>query len=158
MATRGIALLSCALLVAGLVGVLGFSGGASAEVTELGARLTGAKEIPDAGDPDGRGVARVRLFEGRRMVCFRLGWRHIQSPFMAHIHEGTADVAGDIVVVLFMEDPPVQLPEQIHAVKGCAKDVSRALIRDIAADPRKYYVNIHNPDFPAGALRGQLHF
>jgi hypothetical protein len=26
----------------------------------------------------------------------------------------------------------------------------------IAADPRGYYVNVHNLEFPGGAIRGQL--
>jgi CHRD domain-containing protein len=31
------------------------------------------------------------------------------------------------------------------------------LARKIAASPRDWYVNLHTADFPAGAVRGQLH-
>jgi hypothetical protein len=38
---------------------------------------------------------------------------------------------------------------------GCAA-VSRELALEIIRDPADYYVNVHNAEFPGGALRGQL--
>jgi hypothetical protein len=32
------------------------------------------------------------------------------------------------------------------------------LVADIAANPSEYYVNVHNKPYPAGAIRGQLHY
>jgi hypothetical protein len=34
--------------------------------------------------------------------------------------------------------------------------VAADLLEAIAADPAGYYVNLHNPRFPGGAIRGQL--
>ena len=129
--------------------------GASARTTRLEAGLIGEREVPGPGDADGTGGAHIRLNAESQRVCFRLSWRRITPPAAAHIHEGRRGVAGPVVVTLFASTAP--LPATIHAVGGCARDVPRSLIREIRQHPRHYYVNVHNADFPAGAIRGQLH-
>jgi CHRD domain len=116
----------------------------------LTASLNGAQEVPGPGDPDGRGSALIRLLPRFEAVCFRLSWRNIANPTAAHIHVGRKGVAGPIVVNL------VTSPVTGNAKQGCVSDVPLALIRQIRANPRRYYVNIHNASFPAGAIRGQL--
>ena len=119
---------------------------------KLSASLTGAKEVPKAGDPDGRGKAQIRLKKAR--ICFRLAWRKIDAPTAAHIHVGTKKVAGPVVVTLL--DVPGGLGAPVSRVGGCVK-ADRALIAKIRKNPRGYYVNIHNAEFTGGAIRGQLH-
>ena len=119
----------------------------------LAANLTGAKEVPGPGDEDGRGKARIRL--KRDQVCFELSWRNIDAPTAAHIHSGTREEAGPVVVGLFSVPAP-GLGAPVSSVGGCAP-ADPALIAAIRNDPRAYYVNIHNVPFPAGAIRGQLH-
>jgi len=70
-----------------------------------------------------------------------------ESPW-PHIHRGRAGVKGDIVV---------DLTGSVTAGSYCAKDVRKRLIRNIAEHPRRFYFNVHNEAFPAGAIRGQLH-
>jgi CHRD domain len=125
---------------------------------QLTARLLGGNEVPPA-DPDGRGRAFVDT--GRTRVCFALLWSNIGAPIFAHIHSGVAGVNGPVVVLFFdvpepVGSPPAALPEQITAVGGCVSGQSAALLRDIRRHPGAYYVNIHNVEFPGGAIRGQL--
>jgi hypothetical protein len=111
-----------------------------------GIALTGTVERP-AGDPDGSGTARIFFDVSEGLVCWALVVRGVSPIAAAHIHSGVAGETGPIVV-------PLGAPTR-GASKGCTA-ASRALIRQIIANPAGYYVNTHNADYPAGALRGQL--
>ena len=116
----------------------------AASTTALKARLSGAVEVPEKGDPNGSGSATVRV-KGRQ-VCYSLRYRLINAPNASHIHRGARGEAGPVVVTLFMGKADKT---------GCVK-VSAAVARAIAKRPSAFYVNIHNAKYPAGALRGQL--
>lgn len=152
MRTRNLLVVLVALVLAGVIALVATS---SAATTELRARLRGSEEVPEPGDEDGAGRATIRVNDETYRVCFNLGWRNIGAPTMAHIHEAPDGEAGPVVVTLFTSDAP--LPETIKGVRGCAGEVDPALAQDLIANPSDYYVNIHNPEFPAGAIRGQLH-
>ena len=109
--------------------------------------LTGAAEVPGPGDPDGSGTALLRLNPGQGEICYHLDVTGIAPARAAHIHVGTADVAGPIVVHLAAPTG--------GSASACAT-VDRDLIKAIIQNPEQYYVNVHNAEFPAGALRGQL--
>jgi CHRD domain len=113
----------------------------------LKANLSGAQEVPGPGDEDGRGKALIKVKPNAGEVCFALRWRDIADPTAAHIHKGEKGVAGDIVVDLF---------GGTVRESGCVDVADTELLRDIKRNPRAYYVNIHNADFPGGAIRGQL--
>jgi hypothetical protein len=113
----------------------------------LSTTLTGEAEVPGPGDPDGSGSARITLNPGRGEVCFELTVSDIAPATAAHIHEAAAGVAGDVVVTL---DPPTD-----GSSSGCVS-AARDEIKEILQHPEEYYVNVHNAEFPAGALRGQL--
>ena len=126
----------------------GLAGSISANQAELMATLTGAAEVPGPGSPDGTGMARVFLDPGQGTVCYELTVALTPPAAAAHIHRGAADVSGPIVV-------PFDAPSSGSAT-GCREGVDAALVAEIAQTPADFYVNVHNPDFPAGAIRGQL--
>lgn len=100
--------------------------------------------LASSGDPNGSGSATIRLMPARKRVCADLTWRRIQAPAAAHIHQ-----ASDGAVV-------VDLTSSLKDGSGCATGVSRGMIRAIIAHPRRYYVNVHNATYPAGAIQGTL--
>lgn len=115
----------------------------------LVATLTGAAEVPP-GDPDGSGTALVTLNQGQGEVCWEIRVSDILLPALAaHIHVAPVGVAGPIVV-------PLSAPDASGFAAGCASGVDAGLIRAIRQNPADYYVNVHNADFPPGAVRGQL--
>lgn len=69
---------------------------------------------------------------------------------MSHIHKGTMDVSGDVVV------PANGAPDANGIQNSTSDPADAALIQDILANPAGYYFNVHTDDFPSGALRGQL--
>ena len=150
------ALICVLALVAGALLV----SGAGAATSRRVASLSGENEVPPA-DDNGTGRSVITLNPMKRRVCFNLSWRRIASPTRAHIHEGRRGVNGDIVVTLFENttapDTFLPLPNSIRSVQGCTGGLRRGLLRDIRDNPRQFYVNIHNEDFPGGAIRGQLH-
>jgi hypothetical protein len=109
--------------------------------------LTGEAGAP-AGDPVATGTATVRLRAGQGQACFRLAAENLPAATAAHIHRAAPGAAGPVVVPLFT-------PNASGTSSGCV-GASRAIVKAILSDPAGFYVNVHNADFPAGAIRGQL--
>jgi len=119
-------------------------------IVHLAATLTGANEV-DAqgaggkGDSDGTGSFSAKLDPKERKLCYTLTSTGIDDPTMAHIHAGAAGVNGPVTV---------GLPD-LDAGEHC-QDIDKERADQITAKPGDFYVNIHNGDFPGGAVRGQL--
>jgi hypothetical protein len=121
----------------------------------LTATLTGAEEVPvpngpAVGDPDGQAVALVAV-KGDR-VTFALRWKGINAPTLGHIHAGKAGVNGGVKIALF----GTSIPATVTAAAGQVSITDPAVAQEIRANPHEFYVNLHNAEFPGGALRGQL--
>ena len=137
-------LLALALLAFGISGV--------AQQDKHGGRplsttLSGAAEVPGPGDPDGSGTATITLNPGQNQVCFELTVSNIAPATAAHIHVAPADKAGPVVVGL------------TAPTSGSSKDcvtLEQQKIIEIIKTPSAYYINVHNAEFPDGAVRGQL--
>src|SRR5829696_5603934 len=112
----------------------------------LEASLTGEKEVPGPGDPNGWGEAEVNVYKAK--VCYELEVKRIKPATAAHIHRGGPNVAGPVVVEL-------KAPTD-GSSEGC-KAISKQLSKKLRDNPSHYYVNVHNDPYPDGAIRGQLH-
>lgn len=118
-------------------------------VTTFAASLNGANERPGPGDADGAGFALVIIDADAGTVRFALFSVNVPSLTAAHIHRGTSDVAGPIVVNF--------APTFVNGTaSGTVTTADTALLGEIITTPGAFYVNIHSVEFPAGAIRGQL--
>ena len=132
----------------------------------LEAQLDGRAEVGPgkriAGDPNGRGEAYVfGIDNDPYTLCYVLTVDKIQlvpvaQGMMAHIHEGAAGTNGPIVANLagpedgnaadcLTEDEPGKFPTG-----------ESGIVQRILGNPSGFYVNVHNPQYPNGAIRGQL--
>jgi hypothetical protein len=140
-----LAALVLAVVLIAAVPVVASESGADARAN-LEASLTGEKEVPGPGDPNGRGEADVEVHKAK--VCYELEVERIKSATAAHIHRGGPSVAGPIVVEL-------KAPTD-GSSEGCTA-ISNELSKKLREHPSHYYVNVHNRPYPDGAIRGQLH-
>ncbi len=114
---------------------------------KLSTMLNGASEAPGPGDTDGSGSFSARVNHGQGQMCYKLNYTNVGTATAAHIHIAPAGSAGPVSVPLTVEaDGSVEECVQID------KDLAKALMQS----PANYYVNVHNAEFPAGAIRGQL--
>ena len=144
--------LSVAGGVLALVAALAIPAANAAAPVTVSAQLKGNNEVPGPGDPNGKGEIFVTLKKAKRKVCFALSWKRIQGPKAGHIHRGGPGVAGPVKVKLFEQANALPNP---GAVEGCVSK-RRRVIRRIARHPERFYVNLHNEEYPDGAIRGQL--
>ena len=108
--------------------------------------LEGEQEVAP-GDLDGTGTATLRINPGQGQLCYTIRVSGIAPARAAHIHEAPAGTNGPVIITL---NAPTS-----GTSSGCVT-VARQLALEIIRDPADYYVNVHNAEFPAGALRGQL--
>jgi hypothetical protein len=154
--------------------------------TIVGADLDGRSEVPAsrsngiAGDPNGSGEGYVFAIDDDKngdevlrdngdTLCYLLKVEGIaeleQGPLkdvrMAHIHAGEAGENGPVVANLaWPQDGDaadcLQASEP-GKFNGGSVEANQAIIDEILASPEAYYFNVHNSEYPGGAIRGQLH-
>jgi hypothetical protein len=123
------------------------NGGRPLTATLTGAAEVNAEGVPNQGDPDGSGTANVRVNPGQGCISYDLAVEDIEPATAAHIHEAPAGEAGPVVVGL---DKPTD------GTSSGTVTVDREEAKNIVQNPDKYYVNVHNAEYPGGAVRGQL--
>ncbi len=123
---------------------------ASAQTTVLRGSLTGA-QVPTGGDADGSGQAVVVIDDSSNRICVIVFVQGISASTGGHVHKGSAGEIGPHAVEL-------NTPQGTTAGAGSATCTTEppAVLRDIAANPSGYYVNVHSTEYPLGAVRSQL--
>ncbi len=121
----------------------------------------GATNSGLVGDPNGRGEAYVFGIDGDpTTLCYVLTVDKIATATAAHIHEAGAGTNGPVVVNLAAPgdgnaaDCLTEGEPGKFAVDGGG--VQLTTVAEILANPDDYYINVHNAEFPGGAIRGQL--
>jgi PKD repeat protein len=120
-------------------------GGGTADMA-LAGTLYGDREVDNPGDADGEGFASVVFDDG--MAHFYFNVMNTAEPSAAHIHRGNATENGSIVV-----DPSASFS---GGVSVASVSVDNDLEREILESPHNFYFNVHNSEYAAGAVRGQL--
>jgi hypothetical protein len=115
----------------------------------LTATMDGSAEVPGPGVEGAIGSAAVTVDSMSNTVCYALHVVNLgETPSAAHIHRGAVGVAGPVVV-------PLTAPTDGNS-SGCVPRVDADIITDLMQNPADFYVNVHTPNFPDGATRGQL--
>ena len=150
----GLALIGSASLVAPAIAQPASDGGRKFSTPMSGAEeFGGTPPALGAGDPDGSATGSITVNVGQDRVCWEFtNVANVAPVNRGHIHKAPPGANGDIVVDFFNVDPGTQGP-----LTGCTTTpLGKDLLKDIIQNPSAYYLNLHNADFPAGAVRGQL--
>lgn len=121
---------------------------ANATVLHFVVNLSGAQEVdasgnPNQGDPDGSAIANVFVDTVGLTIDWNIVAENIQlPPIGAHIHQAPAGTNGSIVI---------DFSGQLSGTGLADPDIA-----NLIANPSGFYVNVHNGDFPGGAIRGQI--
>lgn len=115
-----------------------------------------------AGDPNGRGSVYVFGIDGDpTTLCYVLEVSKIDelelppgAPRAAHIHQGAAGANGPVEVTLAWPQDGQAADCLTEGEAG--KGLEAGEVQEILSNPSSFYVNVHNGEFPAGAVRAQL--
>jgi hypothetical protein len=121
---------------------------------------SGATDSRIVGDPNGRGEAYVFGIDGDpTTLCYVLTVKGIDTAAAAHIHKGAAGTNGPVVANLAAPadgNAADCLTEGEVGPGTTPKFPTGETVAAILASPADYYVNVHNAEYPGGAIRGQL--
>lgn len=133
------------------------------EVASMG-QEGNTKRKKNVGDKNGRGEAYVFGIDGDpETLCYVLQVEKIQlvpvgQGMAAHIHKGLEGENGPVVAVLAGPEDGNSADCISEFEDGKFPMLMPGIVQDILSHPEEYYINVHNREFPAGAIRGQLEY
>jgi len=120
-----------------------------AQTTWFSTTLSGERVTGDPGDGDGWGVAAIGA--NGDATRYYIWVTDIAAPTAAHVHTGFAGANGGVAIDL--EASFTEVSSNTYVAQGVVSGGSTAAL---LATPGAFYVNVHNADHPAGAIRGQV--
>ena len=134
------------------------------------ASLKGANERPVPVDTNAAGLAKFTINAAGTEITYRLIVANIDGVTQAHIHCGTPDVAGPVVVFLYGFNPigvavngilaegTITQANVIARASSAACPGGVATLADVIAKMRTggAYANVHTLTWPGGEIRGPI--
>lgn len=114
--------------------------------------------LAPSGDADGSGVAVLRLDSDADLVCYSITVRNIGAPTEPAAGVGSGHIHGPLPATGIAVDLDTVFRSagaDTHVARDCVSAAS-ATIDAVLANPELFYVNVHNVEFPAGAVQGSL--
>jgi hypothetical protein len=113
--------------------------------------LSGSREAPSPGDPDGSGLA-VLSVEGST-IYYYIWVKTMEAPIASHLHQARSGKVGSAVIPF---DAPFTSAGADTFISVGSTNASSDILDAVLSDPGDFYVNVENSSFPDGAVRGQL--
>lgn len=131
---------------------------AAAAVITFDIDANGVKEVNAAGDPnkgdlDATGIGTLTLDNVAGTATFSITLSNINVPLGGfHVHRAPATTNGPIV----LDFGSAESFRVGDLLSGTVSNLSTATITEVFGNPANFYFNLHNPQFPGGAVRDQL--
>jgi hypothetical protein len=148
------------------MGAFVFSSTGWAASTTYFINANGANEVtpaglPNQGDPDGTAIGTILLDNGTGTGTTGFATLNLNLSNLGvgtveltghHIHQAPSTTTGSIV--LDFGDPDTIRTGSV--LSGTITGLSATTITSVFANPTGFYYNLHNAQFPGGAVRNQL--
>jgi hypothetical protein len=129
--------------------------------------LRGSQEVPQNKDQKGSAVGSVTfdltrssagaITSGDVIFSFNYSFASPSTVTGLHIHQAAKNATGPVVIGAVLSANDTADADGVGNITSVVTGTSPATLQAILDNPRAYYVNLHTPTHPNGALREQMH-